>query len=150
VTVDIKPIKNERDHEKALTRIKDLWDRKDQASRDALDVIATLVQVYEDERYPIESVPAIDAIKFAMEQNGYEQPDLAKLLGSRSRAAEILNGKRGLNLRMIRKLHEEWGVPLESLVLERKAVPLKTLVQGRKARLAKRKKHSSAPAHRHG
>jgi HTH-type transcriptional regulator/antitoxin HigA len=136
MTVDIKPIKNERDHGKALRRIKDLWDRKDQASRDALDVIATLVHVYEDEHYPIEPVSAIDAIKFAMEQNGYEQPDLAKLLGSRSRAAEILNGKRGLNLRMIRKLHEEWGVPLESLVQERKRRP------------AKAKKHSSTPAHR--
>lgn len=147
--MDIKPIKNARDHEKALGHIKDLWDRKDRASRDTLDVIATLVHVYEDEHYPIEPVPAIDAIKFAMEQNGYEQPDLAKLLGSRSRAAEILNGKRGLNLRMIRKLHEEWGVPLESLVQEHKAAPLQTLVKGRKAHLAKPKKHRSAPTHRH-
>jgi len=137
--VDIKPIKNERDHEKALARIEDLWDRKDQASRDALDVIATLVQVYEDEHFPIEPVPAIDAIKFAMEQNGYGQPDLAKLLGSRSRAAEILNGKRGLNLRMIRKLHEDWGVPLESLVQERKRRPPK---RSRQATAARARRHS--------
>jgi HTH-type transcriptional regulator / antitoxin HigA len=121
MTVDIKPIKTEKDHERALARIKELWDRKDEASRDALDVIATLVQVYEDSHYPIEPVPPIEAIKFAMDQNGYEQKDLSKLFGSRSRATEVLSGKRGLNLRMIRKLHEEWGVPLESLVQERKA-----------------------------
>ena len=143
--MDIKPIKNEKDHEKALARIKALWDRKDPASRDALDVLATLVQVYEDQHYPIEPVPAIDAIKFAMEQNGYEQPDLAKLLRSRSRAAEILNGKRGLNIRMIRTLHKEWGVPLESLIQERPVPRLGVHVHGQKAhRVHKAKKHGSS------
>lgn len=67
------------------------------------------------------------------EQNGYEQSDLAKLLGSRSHAAEILNGKRGLSLRMIRVLHAEWGVPLESLVQERSTATPKRVAAARRA-----------------
>jgi HTH-type transcriptional regulator/antitoxin HigA len=51
-----------------------------------------------------------------MEQAGHKQKDLAKLLGSRSRASEVLSGKCPLSLDMIRTLHEEWGIPLASLV----------------------------------
>src|SRR3546814_19104778 len=48
--------------------------------------------------------------------SGRTQADLAALLGSRSRASEILNRKRALTMDMAQKLNREWGIPAEVLV----------------------------------
>jgi HTH-type transcriptional regulator/antitoxin HigA len=83
---------------------------------DELDVLATLVDAYETEHFPIESPDPIDAIKFRMEQMGLERKDLEPLIGSRARVSEVLNKRRGLSLKMIRTLHEELDIPLEVLI----------------------------------
>jgi HTH-type transcriptional regulator/antitoxin HigA len=83
---------------------------------DELDVLATLVDAYEREHFPIESADPIAAIKFRMEQLGLERKDLEPLIGSRARVSEVLNKRRGLSLKMIRTLHAELDIPLEALI----------------------------------
>jgi HTH-type transcriptional regulator/antitoxin HigA len=83
---------------------------------DELDVLATLVDAYETKHFPIESPDPIEAIQFRMEQMGMERKDLEPFIGSRARVSEVLNGRRGLSLKMIRSLHQELKIPLEVLV----------------------------------
>jgi HTH-type transcriptional regulator/antitoxin HigA len=77
-----------------------------------------LIDKYENEHYPIAYPDPIEAIKFRMEQMGYNQTDLAKVIGLKSRVSEILNKKRKLTLYMIRRLHEVLSIPTEVLIRE--------------------------------
>jgi HTH-type transcriptional regulator / antitoxin HigA len=117
--MDIRPIKTERDHERALHRIAALLEAKPGTDEgDELEVLATLVDVYEAEHFPIDAADPVDAILFRLEQQGLDRKDLEPFLGSRHRVSEILNRKRGLSIEMIRKLHAGLGIPLEVLVGE--------------------------------
>jgi HTH-type transcriptional regulator/antitoxin HigA len=112
----IRPIRNISDHESALKRIEALMSsRQDTTEGDELDVLATLVDAYEKEHFPIDAPDPIEAIKFRMEQLGLERKDLEPLLGSRARVSEVLNKRRGLSLAMIRSLHENLEIPLDAL-----------------------------------
>lgn len=113
----IKPIKTERDYHIALDRLEEIFDAKPGTSEgDELEVLGILIEKYEDENYPIDLPDPIEAIKFRMEQMDYSQNDLAKVLGLRSRASEILNRKRKLSLEMIRNLHNVMKIPTEVLI----------------------------------
>lgn len=113
----IRPIRNASDHESALKRIEALMSaRKDTPEGDELDVLATLVDVYEKQNFPIDAPDPVEAIKFRMEQMGLDRKDLEPFLGSRARVSEILNRRRGLSLAMIRKLHENLDIPLDALI----------------------------------
>lgn len=114
----IKPIRNERDHERALAEIAELMEKNlDDAGEDRLDVLTTLAEAYEKEHHAL-GLPSdpIDAIKAHMDQSGRTQADLAVLLSSRSRASEILHRRTALSLTMIRKLRDAWGIPTDILV----------------------------------
>jgi len=113
----IAPIKTERDHERALLRIEQLMDAKPGTKNgDELDVLTTLVEAYEAKHHAICPSDPIDAIKFLMDQLGMTRKDLEAKLGGRGRVSEILTKKRGLSLEMIRRIHRELQIPLESLV----------------------------------
>ena len=90
--------------------------QKNTPEGDELEVLATLVDVYEGEHFPIDAPDPIEAIKFRMEQMGLDRKDLEPFLGSRARVSEILNRRRGLSLAMIRSLHENLDIPLEALI----------------------------------
>jgi HTH-type transcriptional regulator / antitoxin HigA len=114
----LKPIKTPRQHRAALKRIDGLMDAR-AGSREAaeLEVLAILVERYEREVFPIDPPSPADAIRFRMEQMGYSQTDLARLLNSRSRASEILAGRvNSLSLRAIRRLHDAWHIPADVLI----------------------------------
>ncbi|MFA5169322.1 MAG: helix-turn-helix domain-containing protein [Candidatus Paceibacterota bacterium] len=114
--MNIKPIKTEKDYERALKRVDAIWDAKaNSKEEDELDILVTLIEKYETEHYPIEAPDPIEAIKFRMEQMGMEQKDLALLIGP-NRASEILSGKRPLSLNIIRILRDELDIPVDSLV----------------------------------
>lgn len=114
----IKPIRTEEDHLRALAEIETLWGaERGTPDGDKLDVLITLVDRYEDEHYPVGSAHPIDTIKLHMEMTGRSQSDLAKLIGSASRASELLNRRRALTLDMVHKLHQEWGIPAACLVI---------------------------------
>jgi HTH-type transcriptional regulator/antitoxin HigA len=113
----IQPIHTEADHEAAIARIEALWNAPPGTpDHDEIEVLAILVSVYEDGRWPILPPDPIEAIKFHMAQNGYRQKDLAVVIGSESRASEVLNRRRPLTVQMIRAIHAAWSVPLEALI----------------------------------
>ena len=92
--MNIRPVKNEGDYEAALERIEALWGAESGTTEgDELDVLLTLVGVYEDEHHPVPPPSPIEAIKFVMEQRGLKQADLVPYFGSRSRVSEVLNGR---------------------------------------------------------
>ena len=114
---DLKPIRNEKDYERALAAVEVLWGAKAGTPKgDRLDVLATLIEAYEVEHYPMDPPDPIEAIKFRMEQQGLSRKDLEKILGTRTRVSEVLNRKRGLSINMIRALHEKLGISAEILI----------------------------------
>ncbi len=116
--MNIRPIKNDSDHEWALGRIDQLMDA-DSVSPQAgaeLDVLITLVDAYESEHHEIEAPDPIEAINFRMEQSGLTRKDLEVVFGTRARVSEILNDRRCLTLAMIRKLHFDFSIPFEALI----------------------------------
>lgn len=115
--MEIKPIKSEADHDRALRRVEELWGAPTGSSEgDELDVLATLIGAYEDEHYPIDFPDPIEAIKFRLEQQGKDLRALIGVIGQRTRVYEIMRGDRPLSLNMIRNLHETLGVPAEILI----------------------------------
>lgn len=115
--MEIKPIKTENDYNQALERLEQIFDAKiGSAKGDELEVLGILIDRYENEHFPIGLPDPIDAIKFRMEQMGYNQNDLADIVGLKSRASEILNRKRKLSLEMIRQLHEKLHIPTDVLI----------------------------------
>jgi HTH-type transcriptional regulator/antitoxin HigA len=113
----IQPIRTEADHDAALARIETLWNAlPGTPEHDEMEVLSILVSTYEDKRWPILPPDPVEAIKFHMEQNAFRQKDLASVIGSESRASEILNRRRPLTVQMIKAIHVAWSVPLESLI----------------------------------
>jgi HTH-type transcriptional regulator/antitoxin HigA len=115
--MSIKPIKTKKEYQKAMERLEMLFNaKKGTEEGDELEVLSILIEKYEDEYFPIELPDPIEAIKFRMDQLGYNQGDLARVIGLKSRASEILNRKRKLSLDMIRELHEKLHIPTDVLI----------------------------------
>jgi len=113
----LKPIRTEEDYEAALAEIERLWGAQAGTPEgDRLDILATLVDAYESEHYPMDPPDPIEAIKFRMEQQGLTRKDLEGILGSRTRVTELLNRRRSLSINMIRRLHEKLGISAEVLI----------------------------------
>src|SRR6202162_2913297 len=114
---DVKPIRTKKDYEAALAEVERLWGAKSKTpDGDRLDVLATLIDAYENEHYPMDPPDPIEAIKFRMEQQGLSRKDLEPLIGTRTRVAEVLNRKRSLSIAMIRRLHSRLGISAEVLI----------------------------------
>ena len=114
---DVKPIRTEADYDAALAEVERLWGAKSGTPKgDRLDVLATLIDVYENEHYPMDPPDPIEAIKFRMEQQSLTRKDLEGIVGSRTRIAEILNRRRALSINMIRRLHEKLGISTDILI----------------------------------
>jgi HTH-type transcriptional regulator / antitoxin HigA len=113
----IKPIKTKKDYQAAMNRLEAIFDAQPGTPEgDELEVLGILIDKFEQEHYPIAYPDPIEAIKFRMEQMGYNQSDLVKVVGLKSRASEILNKKRKLTLDMIRQLHQALGIPTDVLI----------------------------------
>jgi HTH-type transcriptional regulator/antitoxin HigA len=116
---NIRAIRTEEDYDWALAEIEKYFDDEpapgtSESSR--FDVLADLIEAYEAKRWPIEPADPVEAIKYRMQISGYNQSDLAELLGSRSRASEILRRKRLLTVQMAHRLHKQWNIPADSLL----------------------------------
>lgn len=115
--MNIKPVKNEEDYKNSISRIEKLWGaKKDTPQGDELDLLITLVEVYEMKHFHISPPDPIDAIKFRMEQMGMTNADMVQYLGSQSRVSEVLNGKRGLTLKMVKSLYKDLKISPEILL----------------------------------
>src|SRR3982751_1304363 len=116
-TMTIKPIKTKKDYQAAINRLETIFDAQPGTPEgDELEVLGILIDKYEQEHYPVGYPDPIEAIKFRMEQMGYSQSDLAKVVGLKSRASEILSKKRKLTLEMIRQLHQALHIPTDVLI----------------------------------
>ena len=117
MSAEVKPIRTKRDYEAALKEVERLWGAKlGTRDGDRLDVLATLLDAYEVEHYPMDPPDPIEAIKFRMEQRGLTRRDLEAIIGTRTRIAEVLNRRRGLSIAMIRRLHERLGISADVLI----------------------------------
>lgn len=115
--MNIHPIKSENDYDKALAEVEQLWGSEvGTEAGDKLDILLVLVGDYEDKHHAIDPPDPVEAIKFRMEQMNLSRKDLEKMIGSRGRVSEVLNHRRGLSLNMIRSLHSDLHIPLESLI----------------------------------
>ena len=115
--MDIRPIKTKKDYNAALKRVEQLWGAKDNTPEgDEVEILFTLIEVYEEKHYLIPPPHPLESIKFRMEQGQVDDRELTKILGGRSRKSEILSGKRKLSLNMIRELHEKLKIPAEILI----------------------------------
>lgn len=117
--MDMRPLATEADLDWALAEVAAYFDdQPTPGTPDAarFDVLAALIEYYEARHWPITAPDPVDAIRACMEWRGLKQSDLAALLGSRSRASEVLGRKRGLTLAQASRLHREWGVPAEVLL----------------------------------
>jgi len=118
--MEIRPIRTDKDHRAALAEIDACWGAAENTEEgDRLDVLLALVEIYEAKRWPIdidEHFDPIDVLGYAIEEFGHTQAELAEILGSRSRASEILSRRRALTVDMIHKISEAWKIPADLLV----------------------------------
>ena len=115
--MNIRPIKTAKDYEEALQCVDALLDATAGSSEGTvLDLLATLVETYERDNFPMQSPDPVEAILFRMEQMGIDRKMLEPRLGGRGRVSEVLNRKRGLSITQIRRLHEGLNIPYENLM----------------------------------
>ena len=116
---NIKPIRTKTDYKAALERIEELIalnPKKGTSAYDELDIIGTLVSAYEDIHFPIEAPDPVEAVKCMMAEEGLKPKDLVVYFGSKGNVSEFLNGKRGLSVRLIKALHNDFNLPYEALM----------------------------------
>ena len=117
----LKPIKTKKEHDKYLARAYKLMQKDlkpNSKESDELEVLSILIEAYEKSKFQIEAPNPVEAILFRLDQLGMSKKELSKLLGSRSRASEILKGKRKLSIAMIRKLNKQLGISAQTLIQE--------------------------------
>jgi HTH-type transcriptional regulator / antitoxin HigA len=120
--IAVHPDKQRQGRGAALVgEVERLWGAKSGTPKgDRLDVLATLIEAYEERHYPMDPPDPIEAIKFRMEQQGLTRKDLESMIGTRTRIAEVLSRKRALSIAMIRRLHEKLGIPAAVLIRPRR------------------------------
>jgi len=105
--MEIRPIKTEKDYNKALERLEQIFDAPINSKEgDEAEILSILIDNYENKYYPIEAPDPIEAIKIRMEEMNLKQKDLVGVIGGKSRVSEILNKKKKLTVEMIRKLED--------------------------------------------
>ena len=118
-----KLIKTQREYRAALRRAEELMDaRPGTPQGDELELLAALIEIYEEQHAPIPPPDPVEAIRFRMEQENLRPQDLVPILGSRSRVSEVLNRRRPLTLTMIRQLHCRLGISADVLLGEAEPV----------------------------
>jgi HTH-type transcriptional regulator / antitoxin HigA len=123
---DIRPLRSEADYDEALEAIEAYFIHEPEPGTpeaDRFDLLALVIADYERRHWEIEPPDAPDILRAQMESKGLKQSDLAALLGSKSRASEILNRRRHLTLEQAWKLHKEWRLPTDALL---RPYPLKS------------------------
>jgi HTH-type transcriptional regulator/antitoxin HigA len=140
----IEPVVDEKSHRKALRKIELLWNSPPGSVQERhLDALATLVDAYERRTTPIPPPDPVDAIAFRMEALGLSRHDLEPYIGSRTRVSEVLTRKRSLTLSMIRKLHQNLGIPAEILIGEPRPLRKVPSIEARRTKSRRTAQRSS-------
>jgi HTH-type transcriptional regulator/antitoxin HigA len=115
--MEIKPIRTRADYMRTLREIERLWGAAERTAKgDRLEVLATLIEAYEQKHFPIDPPDPIEAIRFRLDQQGLDARALVGVIGGRSRVYEVMERKRPLSLEMIRRLHQRFGIAAEALI----------------------------------
>lgn len=115
--MNIKPIRNDDELKAAFRHLEAVFQAEEgTVEADEMEILVTLIEAYENKHYPISSADPVEAIKFRMEQQGLTPRDLEPFIGSSGRVSEVLNHKRPLSLRMVKRLHDGLRIPYESLL----------------------------------
>ena len=115
----IKPIRNDDDLQCAFKRLEKIFQADEGTPQaDERDVLVTLIEAYENKHFDFGPADPVEAIKFRMEQEGLTPRDLEPYIGQSGRVSEVLNRKRALSLRMVKRLHDGLKIPYESLLTE--------------------------------
>ena len=115
--MNISPIRSDKDLHAAFRRLEGIFQAEaGTPEADEMEILVTLIEVYENKHYPIGPADAIEAIKFRMEQQGLTPRDLEPYIGASGRVSEVLNRRRSLSLRMVKRLHDGLRIPYESLL----------------------------------
>ena len=115
--MEIRPIKNENDYEKSLERLEIIFDAVPNSKEgDEAEILAMLIDNYENQFFPIDSPDPIEAIKIRMEEMNFKQKDLVGIIGGKSRVSEILSRKKRLTVDMIRELERVLHISASVLV----------------------------------
>ena len=113
----IKPIRNDDDLRRAFRRLEKIFQAVEGTPQaDERDVLVTLIEAYENKHYDFGPADPVEAIKFRMEQEGLTPRDLEPYIGQSGRVSEVLNRRRPLSLRMVKRLHDGLKIPYESLM----------------------------------
>jgi HTH-type transcriptional regulator/antitoxin HigA len=118
---DFRTLRSEEEYKAALAEVRPYFENEPDEGSDAaahFDALVLLIEQYEAKLYPIAAATPIEVIKSVMAANNYTRADLIAVIGSKARAADLLNGKREINLDQIRKLSREWNIPAGSLIGE--------------------------------
>lgn len=115
--MEIRPIRNEHDYQAALREIDRLMGAAPGTpDEDKLDVLATLVNAYEAEQYPMDRPSPITALEYYLESRGFTYKALEPYIGPPNRVSEIMNRRRRLTLAMVRRLEAGTGIPASILI----------------------------------
>ena len=115
--MNIKPIRNDDDLQAAFRHLETVFQAEEGTPEaDEMEILVTLIEAYENQHYPIGPTDPVEAIQFRMEQQGLTPRDLEAYIGSSGRVSEVLNRKRPLSLRMVKRLHDGLRIPYESLL----------------------------------
>ncbi len=116
--MDIRPIRNDDDLCAAIKEIDRLWGAAlGSDDGDKLDVLATLVDAYERDHFPVQPSTPLDVLLYAVGDMGYTQAELAGVVGSRSLASQLLSGRRRISLDVAQKISTAWNIPIQLLVM---------------------------------
>jgi len=116
---NMKLIETEFEYNKALKRMEEIFDAEPNTKEgQEADVLALLIEEYEEENYKIDSPDPIVAIKIRMEELELKQKDLVGVVGSKGIVSEVLNKKRRLTINMIRNLSEKLKIAVNVLIQE--------------------------------
>jgi HTH-type transcriptional regulator/antitoxin HigA len=114
-----RPIRNDRDLERAIARLEELDERDEDLSpeeRELVELYASLIEAYEDQRYPLPHAAPQEFLRALLEDRGLSQADIAPLVGGRGHASEILTGKRSISKAQAKKLAERFKLSVEVFI----------------------------------
>jgi HTH-type transcriptional regulator/antitoxin HigA len=117
----LRTLQTEAEYDAALKAVRPYFENEpdaDTAEAANFDALVLLIEQYEARHFPIPRATPAEVLKAVMEANNYSRADLIAVLGSKSRAADLLNGKRDINLDQIRKLSKAWHIPAGALIGE--------------------------------
>lgn len=116
---NLRTLRDESEYEAALKAVRPYFDDEPDADTPAaanFDALVLLIEDFERRHYPIPRATPVEVLKFVMETNRYSRADLIEVIGSKSRASDLLNGRREINLDQIRRISRAWHIPAGALL----------------------------------